>query len=348
MKQKPWIEHSKIKNLISNMDEEFFKNAIEKWAKEGYSLSKVQRHIETLVDIINRHGYDKSIHFLDKYTHSDNVRNKLYLRYGEDRVKEYDEKLKNRPKPEKIISCWNKEYWIAKGFPEDIAKVKVGEKQRYNQSKRRVNSYRDTKKKLKWCVDYWTDLGYNVDEANLLRSRYFSLNTLEGFTSRHGDKSGEKKYFAYIEKYKKSMLNNLSSRKSAGYVSKEGKVFFIRLYKILRKMGLQRSEIYFGIDGSREFFIRDNSKIINQGRFVDFCIPKLKLCIEYNGTFWHARDRNEWKNPFIDFEQSIMKDEKLKLLCEDRGFDLVVVWSDEDKNSSIDKIRKIVYDKIRF
>lgn len=300
MKRKVWQEHKNITKLYYGMDEKFFIHHIDIWIKNGYSLSKIIRHTECLVDIVKNNNYDNAYTLLKKYQQSKSQKEKLRIRYGRGRVDLLENKLKKRNRG-KTVSCWKKEYWLEKGYTEE--------------------------------------------EAEILRKPYLSYNTLEGFIGRHGEVIGEKKYLECIEKYKQTMKQNLSKRKQAGYVSKESKKFFIEIYKMIRKLGIQRKEIYFGINGSREFFLRKN-QTQNEGRFVDFCVPKLNLCIEYNGTFWHGRERDEWKNPFIDYEYSIMKDNELKLLCEDRNFDLVVVWSDDSKDDMINKIKEIVYAKM--
>lgn len=326
------------------MDESFFIRYIDIWIKNGYSLSKIIRHTECLVDIVKNNNYDNAYTLLEKYQQSKSQKEKLRIRYGEWRVELLENRIKKR-KRGKTVSCWTKEYWLEKGYTKEEAILKIQEYQKQNGKKRKKIQNKEWKEKLKFCLDYWLEKGYTEEESEILRKSYISYNTLEGFIGRHGKVIGEKKYFEYIEKSKHTMKQNLFNRKQAGYVSKEGKRFFIKIYKMIRKLGIQRKEIYFGIDGSREFFIRKNHSQ-NEGRFVDFCVPKLNLCIEYNGTFWHAREKDEWKNPFIDYEYSMMKDHELKLLCEDRKFDLIVVWSDDSKDDMINKIKEIVYAKM--
>lgn len=326
------------------MDESFFIRHIDIWIKNGYSLSKTIRHVECLVDIVKNNNYENAYTLLEEYQQTKSQKEKLRIRYGKERVDLLEDRLKKRNRG-KTVSCWKKEYWFEKGYTEEEANVKIQEYQKQNGKKRKKIPTKEWKAKLKHCLDYWLELGYTTEESEILRKQYISYNTLEGFIDRYGESIGEKKYFECIEKYKQTMKKNLSNRKQAGYVSKEGKKFFIEIYKMIRRLGIQRKEIYFGIDGSREFFIRKN-QTQNEGRFVDFCVPKLNLCIEYNGTFWHARGRDEWKNPFIDYEYSVMKDNELKILCEDRKFDLVVVWSDDSKDYMINKIKEIVYAKM--
>ena len=122
--------------------------------------------------------------------------------------------------------------------------------------------------------------------------------------NRYGNEEGLKKWNDRCEKYKNSIKENLKSRRTGGFVSKESIRFFIPLYKYCRKLGIPRKDIYFGIKGSREFFIRDALLEHNGGGFYDFCIPNLKLIMEYHGVFWHPKNRIDWKNPHISYDDA--------------------------------------------
>jgi hypothetical protein len=167
---------------------------------------------------------------------------------------------------------------------------------------------------------------------------------LEGFIARHGEQEGTAKYFSKIETYKESMRNNLSNRRTGGTVSKESIKFFIPLYKYCRQLGISREDIYFGINGSREFFLRKPQKK-NEGKFLDFCIPSLKIVVEYNGTFWHPRKREDWNSPFVDYDTALAADNLRYDLIESRMFDCHIVWSDDDLNAKQNEIRKDINER---
>lgn len=346
MRKKSYFEHKKIQKLICNIDVEYIQPIVENWINQKYSISKLHRAVESLVDIIHTNGYTDALELYERYKSTNSERERILIRYGSIAVEKYTETLKKR-KRGKINTIWSKEYWMNNGLSETDAISRIQKLQSNNAKKRSKASYVKSSKKLKSRLEYWLEIGYTKEEAEMLRRDYFSINTIEGFIERHGEELGEKKYLQCIEKYKKSMKERLPEKKCAGYVSKEGKKFFIILYRRVRKLGITRDEIYFGIDGSREFFLRKEQKK-NEGRFVDFCIPKINICVEYNGTFWHARSLETWKNPFVDYEYSLYKDNELKLLCERRNFDLITVWSDEDKNKAIDNIIRRIHDKLEL
>jgi hypothetical protein len=111
-----------------------------------------------------------------------------------------------------------------------------------------------------------------------------------------------------------------------GYVSKTSIRYFKPLYKALRKCGILKEDIIWGIGKRREFTTFD--KETNKNYAFDFVIKTKKLIIEYNDVFWHARDKNEWKNPMVTYEESYERDLNKKRVASKLGFDIVYVWSD--------------------
>ena len=236
-----------------------------------------------------------------------------------------------------------------KGFSLNEAKIKVSEIQKSNANK---NTNYISSKDLKHSLDYWTSRNYTKTEAEILRKEYLApmLTDLNSMIKRHGNTKGTLLYNEQIRKYKESMLLVLSEKKTGGYVSKESLKFFIPLYKMCRRLGIERSNIYIGVKGSKEFFIRDNDLEINSGIFCDFTIPSLKLVIEYNGLFWHPRNEEEWKNPWLTYEDALVKELRREKLCKDRGFELIKIWSDYNQTDVTDiyeHIKRKYYEYIK-
>lgn len=349
MRKKPITEKKFVKNLLGDDIEknEYYHPIIYQWVDEGYSVCKIRRRLETLIDIVTLNDYENALNLYNEYfTDGINQKRKLEIRYGKDRVLEYEKKMKARPKPKKITSHFSQKYWIDKGYTKEEAIAAVTKVQSRNAKKRTSDSYKDHSKKIKFSLDYWTERGYTKEEAEILRKPFIDKckNDLDSLIDRHGDDEGYKIYVKRINKYKESMKKNLPFKRVGGYVSKESLRFFIPLYKYCRKIGISRNEIYFGINGSREFFIR-KPQIKNEGYFVDFCVPSLKIVVEYNGVFWHPKPGCEWKNTFISYDNAVFRDQSVKMLCERRGFDFIVVWSDECLEDQLKKIKKVIYDK---
>lgn len=332
------------KKFITDLNDDFYHPIVLQWERDGYSLSKIKNRLKTLSDIVQSNGKDISMELYQKYYKS-GTKDRLKIRYGNSRVSEYQSKLAERPKP-KVVSWFTEKYWLDKGYSKHEAKSAISKIQHKNAKRRKKDSYKHFSKKLKHSLDYWTSIGYSKAEAELLREPYLNSmkNDLESMINRYGEEEGVLLYKKRVENYTKSIRENISNRKTGGYVSKESIKFFIPLYKFCRKLGIPREEIYLGVSGSREFFVRKNQKK-NEGFFVDFCIPSLKIVVEYNGLFWHPRSPEEWSNPFTEYETAKVRDKLVESLCKDREFDLIVVWSDSDKTKEFDMLKEIIEER---
>lgn len=323
-----------LKQLSEELNEYFLTSKI-----------KLKRRCETITDIANTHGEKYLIEFYKEYYTTNDVRRKLFLRYGNERVNEYDHRLKARKKA-RPNSRFSQSYWIKKGQSKETAIKTISELQRANALTRTANSYKNQSGKVKYSIDYWTAQGYTQEEAEILRRPYLQpmLQNKEAFIERYGKVKGEKRYREKTKKWKESMDANRDNHKSAGYVSRESLKFFIPLYRACRRIGIERKKIYLGVDGSRELFIRHPGHE-NRGRFFDFSIPSLGIVIEYNGSFWHPRSRDEWRNPWIDFDDAILIEEEKKALCKMRGYTLLTVWDTDDKMVIKNQILKLITDR---
>ena len=68
--------------------------------------------------------------------------------------------------------------------------------------------------------------------------------------------------------------------------------------------------------------------------------------VEYNGTFWHPRNRETWKNPWVSFDDAMAAEEERLYLCSTRGFDLHIIWSDEDLEQRLTCVLDIIKEKL--
>ena len=216
----------------------------------------------------------------------------------------------------------------------------------------------------KLCKDYskWK-LSLVKRSISLKNNKYDRDNTsLESFVNRYGMIEGNDKYNTYRQKYKKSnplcieyYIERGIAEKGAielirtksldlcshvrGRASKESLKIFIKCYKYLRRNGFSLSDIFWGISGSKEYFIRNNSII----KFYDFCVPKLKVIIEYNGSYYHPRkvdiDNNNTnfvncKNVEEVFNLYNKDQEKIKL-AENSGYKVLQLWSVDGLENNI-------------
>jgi very-short-patch-repair endonuclease len=192
--------------------------------------------------------------------------------------------------------------------------------------------------------------------------RYFNnvnsrIGTLEGFIERHGEEEGTKKYNKHckdtthnISNYKKWYGDEWENKwnsyilKLTQPVSKESIDFFNPIYSWLIELGVKNEEIYWGVENSKEYFLKNDENFY----FFDFTILKAKVMIEYNGTHVHPKpelseeERNKWKHAFSKegYFEVLEKQNLKRKTAEDKGFTLIEVWSDDDKEQKIEEIKE--------
>jgi very-short-patch-repair endonuclease len=72
---------------------------------------------------------------------------------------------------------------------------------------------------------------------------------------------------------------------------------------------------------------------LNRGYFYDFVVSSIKLCIEFDGTYWHSR------------EGSIERDKEKQEFLENLGFVLIRI-KEEDYNSDKNRVINYCIDQI--
>ena len=165
--------------------------------------------------------------------------------------------------------------------------------------------------------------------------------TPEGFIRRHGKVDGVEKYNDSKSKRMSTMIGRygVNYTLTPGRTSKESLVFFVRLYKAIRRLGFKKDDILWGIGGSKEFASHDTTH--DRNYFYDFTVKSCKIAVEYNGSLWHPRNTTS-VSPFYDTAQKLEYDsQKIKHLTE-RKFSVIIVWDTDDHDEMIRKILEII------
>lgn len=129
----------------------------------------------------------------------------------------------------------------------------------------------------------------------------------------------------------KPKKNKIKNDKS---YSKIGLEFCKKIYKGISDL---YPEAYFG---ENEFIFQFKGyKIIKP----DFYIPKLKLIIEFNGTFYH-RDKRIYNNKNDLISEAIRKREerRLKILRESFGMEVLIIWESDYNKNKKEVINKVI------
>lgn len=133
-----------------------------------------------------------------------------------------------------------------------------------------VNKQKLTKSFDYMCEHFGEDIAKQINKSKAL--------TLENFIKRHGEENGYKLYLDYTNKHK-------------NYYSKISQNIFNKLDYLLS----DKYTTYFATKGNGEYGIRLGSKYIK----LDYYIKELNICVEFNGTHFHADPTiyNENDNP---------------------------------------------------
>jgi hypothetical protein len=282
----------------------------------------------------------------------------MEVRFWEDRInpitsiKYTKEEIKYKIRSQRKF---NTEYWLERGCNLDEARENVQIIQKGNAEKLKKSLINNLNPSRTWTqVLYWTNKGFTEDEAIDKISVLQRMSDIDTLINKYGDIDGRRRHDEiakkisytstleyHIEKYGESD-GNIKYRKRIESAtrfykgtSKESVKFFIPLYRKIRKY-LEKSDIFWGIGSSNEYFLWDND--LKKISFYDFCIPKHKIIIEFHGVHWHPNPRwdnvrlEKWSLFGMNHTEKIRIDNYKKELAERNGFNIFEVYSDEKKD----------------
>lgn len=338
--KKKLIERKPVKNIMEMVNSDkrsYFFEAIKKYDLDSLSLNIALKRLQWFKDILNSNDN----FFFEKYEKYCRLHNASYaaleIRYGKSRADEYKERLLSRPKIDRSkqnnysAACISNQKSIsfeeAEKIVEDRKKKKSAEsKNMHKKLKRSGYSYKENNP---LCIEYYIKRGNNEKEAiQLLKSHIEKTRTsFDSFMLRCGDEDAAKeKHIKFIENRRLTWFEKYGrNTPMMPRTSKESLMFFIPLYKGIRRLGLQKENVYWGIKGSREFFIKDNEDTFA----YDFTISDIKYIIEYNGSFWHSNPLGDYRG-FLPEDDVIAKDVKKKNAALKKGFRYKTVWDTDD------------------
>lgn len=275
-----------------------------------------------------------------EYKNEKSVKKKIAIRYGEDQLHIYEDKLKNRPKP-LVKSNLTIEYWLERGFTETQSKENISKIQSSNSKKRHKKTF-NYKIQNPICKEYWKNIGFvDDDEIQKLRKPYLDKcsNTLSRYVNKYGEEEGKKIFYSGTDKRIKTLLERYGTKTVTTYVSKESLRFLVKLYKKIRKDGVQKTDIVWGISGSKEFVLTDFNN--DRSYFYDFVIKSKKIIVEYNNLFWHPRKREEWRG-IGDYDKIFEYQEIKEKLAISRGYVVYYVWNDDNLIEKINYLKGLI------
>lgn len=243
-------------------------------------------------------------------------------------------------------------YFIDRGYSEDDATRMVSENSRAAALSRTPESYQGHNKKLKISKDYLGYVGLPEDVVEELRKQELAKisHDLESCIERYGEELGPIRYLEIKDKRRKTKEENYGSVSfMAGRKGKASKESLKRLFEDVCSVIDEKYpnlDYRIGNDDKSEYWLRDDS---NNYFFYDFTIPELNLIVEYNGVQWHYRDDETWETHAVlrdKKEQIREKDEKKLLIAKEKGYTIMVVWSDVDMETAKSDILQLIEDRI--
>jgi hypothetical protein len=247
--------------------------------------------------------------------------------------------MKARKRPEKVVSNFTISYWVNKGFTEEQAKTEVSKLQSANAKKHIYKKHQHPIHE-----EYYIAKGLSEEEAYIAKEKFMD----DCYYTRNLDKLSEEEYSEFLKRYPKrkaTLIERYGTTVTNCKVSKESLKFLLPIYKFLRRNGINKNDVNWGISGSKEFTTSYNGRNFA----YDFAIRSKKIFIEYNGIFWHPKDSDpNWKNPWTTKEEA-KETERLKLeAATNLGYKIITVWSDDNLKEKQELIKKLLVEDFSF
>jgi len=355
-------------NELKRINREILKQRLEELPKEEYNkiyATSSKEHFQY------KYGDDWERHYKEhnkkRTRNSFKKRKKEYwleqgyneedaIKKAEEIKKEYAIKAhkKRKENPEKYYASMNTkiEFYLAKGYSLEEAKIKLSERQTTFTLEKQINKLGPIQGYISWYnrQEKWQNTLNSKSEEEkreinkkkvVTKERYLQNHTLEeweevcrkklisidNFIRKYGEDEGRKRY----EEWKKP--KNILS------YSKESIEFLKPIYNFLIKNKFSDKDIYWK---EKEYFLYDKDK--NKRKFYDFTIPKLKLIIEYHGSIWHYNPnykyKENFKNPLNGISLNELKenDDYKRQLAINNGFKIIEVFDTDNKDEKQEEI----------
>lgn len=240
----------------------------------------------------------------------------------------------------------HKSYWTSRGFTEQEATDKVSELQKENTAKRNEKyTHEERQSFTPLSTVYWVNRGYTEEEARDIIKTNGNTVSLESFIRRHGDVDGTAQYNEYCESMK--FVNSLE-----GFIERYGEDEGTRVWvgKFIKRGNSQSAANFFteitanipvdfkihtANNEHGEYGIQNTE--LGQYYFYDFVIPKLKICVEFHGDYWHCNPNKYEPGYFNSLTNKTASEHwaydqlKIDTMTKYRGYDTTVVWESEAK-----------------
>jgi very-short-patch-repair endonuclease len=346
------IETKKAKSILETISDEIKYNSLitfcELLDNRKNNGENIGRSLQIFGDILSNNNLPSILEYMnlyEVYKTSKSSKEKLNIRYGDGRGEEYANLLSEKHKGIQPNTWMKPAYWIQKGYTEEEAIKKVSETQsatlrkRHKKQKDMGYNYREINP---LCVEYWEKRGKTIYDYEQYKKNICNFSD-EWMIAKYGSTEATK---LKIDRY--STRSELLFKKygkytmSSGRQSKIAESFFKKLTKdLLENFELDENKIFtFGIGRNTELARTDIVR--KRTYFYDYTLLDIDLIVEFNGLYWHPRELGEWNRSLEQYnERKIYDYEKIEFI-KDCGFEVIIVWEDENFDEKIEEIRKYV------
>jgi len=190
--------------------------------------------------------------------------------------------------------------------------------------------------KTSWTQQkYWIDKGLSEQESINKISELQKTFSLDICIHKYGEVEGRKRWQERQDKWKAKVFN--ANQHIGGGLSKVSNDLFSSLESFVTTKKLSFKT------GKNEKFIRDTK--FDRVYKYDFCIPELRLMIEFHGDYWHCNP-NKWTGTQTNKVKSLTAqeiweyDKRKKECAESYGYTLMFIWETDyyvNSQAEIDK-----------
>lgn len=190
-------------------------------------------------------------------------------------------------------------------------------------------------------LDYWTNKGFTEEESEQKLKERQTTFSLELCIEKYGEEKGKEIYTARQEKWQKSLTENGNLKYGYSNVSQVLFYELLNYYKTIKN----KENVFFATK-NQEYRLQKREGGVWIYDFVDL---ENKKIIEYNGDEYHANPKmfeaDEYPHPFrknITAQEIWNKDEKKRIVAEENGFDVLIIWDSEyrsHKDKTLEKCK---------
>jgi len=221
-------------------------------------------------------------------------------KYGPIRSEEYLKRQSDRIKGDKNpaaghngeYSPFSVNFYLRQGHSQEESEKLAIDKQQSKNHKAGSN-----------CIEYWLNRGHTKEDAKQKLKERQSTNSKSAFIGRYGKEEGIKKWKERQVKWQNTLkskpqdeIDEINRKKLGGLRNIMGRGYsvisqelFSEIYKCM-----DNKDVYFAILHDNEIIpdSKNNEYVVKtingKHRMLDFYIPSLKKCIEFDGDYYHS------------------------------------------------------------